>query len=91
MYIHIYNTYVYIYTYIFMYTCMYYKEGWMGGEIRGLKGLRGGGKELLSWNVGISWVSVYTYSNDDVYLEYYSGKGFHINYFVYMSYVKHVL
>jgi len=28
--------------------------------------------------------------NDDVYLEYYSGKGFHINYSVYMSYVKHI-
>jgi len=28
--------------------------------------------------------------NDDVYLEYYSGKGFHINYSVYMSYVKHM-
>jgi hypothetical protein len=27
--------------------------------------------------------------NDDVYLEYYSGKGFHINY-SYMSYVKHI-
>jgi hypothetical protein len=27
---------------------------------------------------------------DDVYLEYYSGKGFHINYSVYMSYVKHI-
>jgi hypothetical protein len=28
--------------------------------------------------------------DDDVYLEYYSGKGFHINYSVYMSYVKHI-
>jgi hypothetical protein len=28
--------------------------------------------------------------DDDVYLEYYSGKGFHINYSAYMSYVKHV-
>jgi hypothetical protein len=28
--------------------------------------------------------------DNDVYLEYYSAKGFHINYSVYMSYVKHV-
>jgi hypothetical protein len=28
--------------------------------------------------------------DDDVYLEYYSGKRFHINYSVYMSYVKHI-
>jgi hypothetical protein len=27
--------------------------------------------------------------DDDVYLEYHSGKEFHINYSVYMSYVKH--
>jgi hypothetical protein len=33
--------------------------------------------------------SSYT-DDDDVYLEYYSGKGFHINYSVYMSYVKHI-
>jgi hypothetical protein len=33
----------------------------------------------------------HTYHDDnDVYLEYYSGKRFHINYFVYMSYVKHI-
>jgi hypothetical protein len=31
-----------------------------------------------------------TPDDDDVYLEYYSGKGFHINYFVYMSYAKHI-
>jgi hypothetical protein len=34
-----------------------------------------------------------SYDNDDdndVYIEYYSGKGFHINYSVYMSYVKHI-
>jgi hypothetical protein len=30
------------------------------------------------------------YDDDDVYLEFYSGKGFHINYSVYMSYVKHI-
>jgi hypothetical protein len=28
--------------------------------------------------------------DDDVYLEKYSGKWFHINYPVYMSYVKHI-
>jgi hypothetical protein len=28
--------------------------------------------------------------DDDVYLEYYSGKEFHINYSVYMSYVRHI-
>jgi hypothetical protein len=28
--------------------------------------------------------------DDDVYVEYYSGKGFPINYSVYMSYVKHI-
>jgi len=35
-------------------------------------------------------MSFATYDDDDVYLEYYSGKGFHINYSVYMSYVKHI-
>jgi hypothetical protein len=30
------------------------------------------------------------YDDDDVYLECYSGKGFHINCSVYMSYVKHI-
>jgi hypothetical protein len=29
-------------------------------------------------------------NDDDVYLEYYSGKGFHINYSVCVSYVKHI-
>jgi hypothetical protein len=28
--------------------------------------------------------------DDDIYFEYYSGKGFQINYSVYMSYVKHI-
>jgi hypothetical protein len=28
--------------------------------------------------------------DDDVYLKYFSGKGFHINYSVYISYVKHI-
>jgi hypothetical protein len=28
--------------------------------------------------------------DNDVYLEYDSGKGFHINYSVYISYVKHI-
>jgi hypothetical protein len=28
--------------------------------------------------------------DDDVYLEYYSAKGFHINYSIYMSCVKHI-
>jgi hypothetical protein len=28
--------------------------------------------------------------DDDVYLEFYSGKGFHRNYSVYVSYVKHI-
>jgi hypothetical protein len=28
--------------------------------------------------------------DDDVSLEYYSGKGFHINYSVHISYVKHI-
>jgi hypothetical protein len=27
---------------------------------------------------------------DDFYLEYYSGKGFYINFSVYISYVKHI-
>jgi hypothetical protein len=30
------------------------------------------------------------YDDDDVYLEYFSGKGFHMNYSVCMSYVKHI-
>jgi hypothetical protein len=30
------------------------------------------------------------YDDDNIYLEYYSGKGFHINYSVYMSYVIHI-
>jgi hypothetical protein len=35
--------------------------------------------------------TLFWYDDDnDVYLEYYSGKGFHINYSVYMSYVKHI-
>jgi hypothetical protein len=29
--------------------------------------------------------------DDEIYLEYYSGKVFHINYSVYMSYVKHMI
>jgi hypothetical protein len=40
------------------------------------------------------YYQVYLYpmddDDDDVYLEYYSGKEFHINYSVYMSYVKHI-
>jgi hypothetical protein len=28
--------------------------------------------------------------DDNFYLEYYCGKGFHINYSVYMSYVNHI-
>jgi hypothetical protein len=35
-------------------------------------------------------MSTHRFDDDDVYLEYYSGKWFHINYSVYMSYVKHI-
>jgi hypothetical protein len=31
------------------------------------------------------------YNDDDVYLEYYNGNEFHINYSVYISYVKHMV
>jgi hypothetical protein len=33
---------------------------------------------------------IYLDDDEDVYLEYYSGKGFHIDYSVYMSYVNHI-
>jgi hypothetical protein len=39
------------------------------------------------------YLTILLYSSDDdddVYLEYYSGKGFHTNWSVYMSYVKHI-
>jgi hypothetical protein len=32
-------------------------------------------------------ILIHIVDGDDVYLEYYGGKGFHINYSVYMSYV----
>jgi hypothetical protein len=35
-------------------------------------------------------ISIYDDDDDDGYLEYYSGKRFHINYSVYRSYVKHI-
>jgi hypothetical protein len=39
----------------------------------------------------VSYALQKKHHDDDVYLEYYSGKGFHINYSVYISYVKHII
>jgi hypothetical protein len=43
-------------------------------------------KEAYSKEIDL-WSSIFKPNDDDVYLEYYSGKGFHINY---SSYVKHI-
>jgi hypothetical protein len=52
---------------------------------------------LLSLSAGLLLTPIGKFSqllpnddDDDVYLQHYSGKGFDINYSVYMSYVKHI-